>query len=100
MAHRLLGLPLVEETNQELDQAEKPAAPELLAKPDEQAIAAGGEVQSAGVMEVSRDYRWKGKRGHDGSSAGAHLQAGRGQGPAVFASCAASSGTNVKQSRT
>ena len=81
----LIGLPLGEQLNsfgegcayEELSEADQAPAPALLTEPEEQAITAGREMKAASGVDVSE--------GHGGRSAGHHLQAGRGQGPAPFA---------------
>ena len=81
----LLSLALGEQIIQKPGEPDQPPAPALFAEPVQQPIAAGGEVQPAGGMQVNRGVSGKAKRGHGGTSAGPHLQAGRGQGPAPFA---------------
>ena len=88
---RLLGLALGEQIIEEPGEPDQPPAPALLTEPDQQAIAAGGELKATGGVGVSG--------GHAGRSAGRHLQAGRGQGPATNPRCAASCGTTVSQPR-
>ena len=87
----LLSLPLCEQIIEEPGEPDQPPAPALLTEPDQQAIAAGGELKATGSVGVSD--------GHGGRSAGRHLQAGRGQGPATIPRCAASCGTTVSQPR-
>jgi len=82
---RLLRLTLGEQIIQQSCQPDQPSAPALFTEPEQQAIAAGRELQPAGGMQVNRGVSGKAKRGHGGTSAGLHLQAGRGQGPAPFA---------------
>jgi len=85
----LLGLPLREQIIEEPSQTDQ--APAFLAEEEQQAIAACGEVEPTGGVDVSE--------GHGGRSAGRHFQAGRGQGPATIPRCAASCGTTVSKPR-
>ena len=73
----LLGLTLREQIIEEASQADQAPAPAFFAEEVQQAIAARGEMAPAGGVGVSQ--------GHGGQSAGPHLQAGRGQGPAPLA---------------
>ncbi len=72
----LLGLTLREQIIEEPSQADQAPAPAFLAEEKQQAIAAYGEVEPTGGVDVSE--------GHGGRSAGRHFQAGRGQGPATI----------------
>ena len=87
----LLGLPLREQIIEEPSQADQAAAPAFLSEEEQQAIAACGEVEPTGGVNVSE--------GHGGRSAGRHFQAGRGQGPATIPRSAASCGTTVSKPR-
>ena len=80
----LLRLTLGEQIIEEVGEPDQPAAPALFTEPEQQAIAAGRELQPAGGMQMSRGVNRKAKRGHGGTSAGPQLQAGRGQRPAPF----------------
>ena len=73
----LLGLTLHEQIIEEPSQADQAPAPAFFAEEEQQAIAARGEMEPTGGVDLSD--------GHGGQSAGLHLQAGRGQGPAPFA---------------
>ncbi len=73
----LLGLTLREQIIEEASHADQAPAPAFFAEEVQQAIAARGEMAPAGGVGVSE--------GHGGQSAGPHLQAGRGLGPAPFA---------------
>lgn len=73
---RLLGLALGKQIIEEPGEPDQTPAPALFTEPDQQAIAAGRELKATGGVGVSE--------GHGGRSAGRHLQAGRGQGPATI----------------
>ena len=76
----LLSLPLDQQIIQKPSEANQPPAPAFFAEPIEQAIAAGGEVQPAGGMEVNggRSRSKKPDLAMADLSAGPGLQAGRG----------------------
>ncbi len=73
----LFGLTLREQIIEEPSQADQTPAPAFFAEEEQQAIAACSELEPTGGVDVGE--------GHGGRSAGRHLQAGRGQGPAPFA---------------